>query len=124
MASGPIPTLAVDHRGDVTIVQFAGAEILFEEAVNRDLGNQIYALVDQDNCRKLVVDFDGVRYISSSLIARLVGLYRRMDATKGQLILSRMGPYLRDTLKVSRLEQLFEFEDDLEAAVARLQSPA
>ena len=76
--------LAVEANGDVVI-----AAILTRRLVDDDdlkaFGEQLHALLDRDGPSKIVVNFSRVRYFSSTALAKLFSLKRKLDEAGGQL---------------------------------------
>jgi anti-sigma B factor antagonist len=62
-----------------------------------------------------------VDYLSSSGVAILVGLKRRIDMQHGKLVLFRLQPIVHDLLRVMRLDQYFTFADSEREALALLR---
>jgi anti-anti-sigma factor len=78
------------------------------------------ALLASGSVPNVVVDLSDVEFVSSSFIASLVALYKRMKVADGRLILCGLQHAACAALHVSRLDRLFEISDDQEAALATL----
>jgi anti-sigma B factor antagonist len=72
---------------------------------------------------RVAADLGPVDYLSSSGVALLVGLKRRVDAQKGKLVLFQIQPYVADVLRVTRLSQFFVIAEDRRSALALLSAP-
>ena len=73
----------------------------------------------------VAADLSPVDYLSSSGVALLVGLKRRVDSHEGKLVLYQLQPYVHDVLRVTKLTQLFDISPDRQSAFALLSaSPA
>jgi anti-sigma B factor antagonist len=107
----------------IEVVSLVDSEILFEEAVVRALGAELTDLVAHDGCTKLLVNLEGVRYISSSMLATLVALERKVRQKGGKLRLCGLGPTVRDVFSTSHLDRLFEIDEDEPSGLARLKEP-
>jgi anti-sigma B factor antagonist len=71
------------------------------------LGADLYRLVDEQDSRRLVLDFGQVQYISSQAIGILAKLHKKTAALKGGLlVLCNLSPRLLDLLKVMRFDRL------------------
>ena len=108
--------LHIQTIGGVTIVNFTEASIL-DAAVISAIGEQLYELVDQQDRRKLVLDFEKVRFLSSQALGVLINLRKKVDAAKGTLLLCAMRPELLKLFKISNLHKLFKFHDNEEQAL-------
>ena len=67
------------------------------------------------------VDLQKVDYLSSSGVAILVGLKRRVEATGGKIVFFHVQPIVRDLLAVMKLDRFFTITDDEAQALASLR---
>jgi len=74
------------------------------------------ATVRADQSQTLIIDFSGVPYADSAGIGALVGAYVTRQNAKRRLALVGISKRVRDVLKVTHVEQLFQFFDSIEAA--------
>src|SRR5215469_3226453 len=74
----PRPDLSVRAVGGLTVVDFVNAEVLFEERTIRELSARLQRLVEGGHTR-LLLNLNSVRYASSSVVALLARLYRRVN---------------------------------------------
>lgn len=88
-----------------------------------DIECLVEALVRSEGAPRVVVDLSDLDVVSSSLIARLVALNKRVRAAKGRLILCGLHPFVREAFFDSSLNRVFEILDDEEAALASLSRP-
>jgi len=77
---------------------------------------QFQATVRADQSQSLIIDFGSVPYIDSAGIGALVGAYVTRQHSKRRLALVSVSNRVRDALKVTRVEQFFQFFDSVEAA--------
>lgn len=64
----------------------------------------------------VVVDLSDVEFVSSSFMARLVALYKRIKPAGGSLILCGLHPIVREAFHTSRLDEYFGMTEDRDAA--------
>jgi anti-anti-sigma factor len=81
----------------------------------------LYQLVQSRTDPRVVIDLAAIDYLSSSGVAILVGLKRRIDQQRGKLVLCRVQPLVCDLLRVMRLNQYFTFANDEKEAFALLR---
>jgi anti-sigma B factor antagonist len=77
---------------------------------------EFQAMVRADQSQTLVIDFTNVPYIDSAGIGALVGAYVTRQHSGRRLALAGVSNRVRDALKVTRVEQFFEFFDSVSAA--------
>lgn len=104
---GP-PELRVKAIERVAVARFMGTELLFEEDLVRAVGDRLDRLVMEEGHTRLVLNFSGVRYVSSDVLGRPAGLQKRLDPSGGRVRLCGLDPVLRDVLRVSHLDRVFD----------------
>ncbi|HOW72541.1 MAG TPA: STAS domain-containing protein [Phycisphaerae bacterium] len=109
--------LLIHSIRDVTVVNIEDASIL-DLAQVESLGQQLYELVEDRNCRKLILDFTKVRFLSSSALGVLVNLQRKTSEIKGTLVICALRSELMKVFEITKLKKLFTFCDDETAALA------
>jgi anti-sigma B factor antagonist len=81
----------------------------------------LYERVQARTVPRIVLDLSPVDYLSSSGVAILVGLKRRIDSKQGKLVLCRVQPLVGDLLRVMRLNNYFTFAEDEAEALTLLR---
>jgi anti-sigma B factor antagonist len=81
----------------------------------------LYELVETRPDPRIAIDLAAIDYLSSSGVAILVGLKRRVDNRQGKLVLCSVQPLVCDLLRVMRLNQYFSFAKDEPEALAMLR---
>jgi len=84
--------------------------------------DSLYSAIEPLPAPRVVLDLGATDYLSSSGIAILVGLKRRVEAHQGKLILARVHPTVENLLGVMKLTQYFMFAPDVPQAVTTLRS--
>jgi len=82
----------------------------------------IYELVQEREGPQVAADLSPVDYLSSSGLAVLIGLQRRVNARKGKLVLCHLQPYVQDVLRITKLLPHFNVAPDRDAAFALLST--
>ena len=107
--------LLVQTIADVTVVDQHSASILDGIAIEA-LGKHLFALVDEQARRKIVVDFSQVKLLSSMMLGVLVRLQKRAETINGRVVLCGLRPDLMKVFKITQLHKLFQFcKDENEA---------
>jgi len=74
---------------------------------------EFQAMVRADQSQILVIDFTNVPYADSAGIGALVGAYVTRQNSARKLVLAGVSNRVRDALKVTRVEQFFQFVDSV-----------
>jgi anti-sigma B factor antagonist len=105
---------------DVLVVTFETAAGL-NDFRNNALRDSLYELVAAHSSPRFAVDLAKVDYLSSSGVAILVGLKRRVETKGGQMVIYHLQPIVHDLLAIMKLDQFFTITDDEANAVASLR---
>lgn len=77
---------------------------------------EFQSMIRADQSQTLIIDFTKVPYVDSAGIGALVGAYVTRQHSGRRLALVGVSNRVRDALKVTRVEQFFEFCDSVSAA--------
>jgi anti-sigma B factor antagonist len=98
-----------------------------DEKVAQALLDEMHQAVDYHVARKVVIDFQNVKYISSVAFRPLLSIRRKMQEMRGRLLLCGLSRVIGDVFYTTRLidntggfAAPFEMEPDAVAAVERL----
>ena len=83
---------------------------------------KVYEAVEDLTRPRVAVDLGPLDFLSSSGVALLIGLRRRVAASGGTLVLFRLHPYVQDLLRVMKISPLFRIADDEAGALEVLSS--
>jgi anti-anti-sigma factor len=92
----------------MAIVRFVDCEFLIGGAIAREVIGQLEHLVNDQGCARLLLNFGGVRYLSSGMLAALAGLQEEVSRRGGRVQLCGLDPLLRDLLRFSGLDWVFD----------------
>ena len=116
MSQETAPHLHYRTDKGVTIVGFA-SPYLQSEADIETVGAELRDLVETKGLTRLVLTFQGVRFVSSSMLAQLAQLQKAVSRAGGKLRLCSLGPSLLEVLHKSHLDRLFDVATDETAAL-------
>jgi len=111
----------IETRGSVSVISFVAASIGGIDDVEQ-IGIDVRGYVEDNQPRKIIVDFDGVRFFSSQMLGLLVDMWRRLKEHDGQVFISGINPQLSRVFKITNLDRIFEFYPDIESAVAAAEA--
>lgn len=108
--------LDLEEVGDVTVAKFTDKKILDEGNI-QIIGNQLFALIEEDGRKKIVLDFSNVEYLSSAALGKLITMDKKVKAAKGKLRLCNIRADIYEVFAITKLNKLFDMKDNLEAAL-------
>lgn len=77
------------------------------------------ALVDCSGLPRIVLNLSELKFASSSFIAGLVSLHKKVRVAGGKLVLCELRPVMVEILEGARLNKLFDITEDEENALAK-----
>ena len=109
-------SLIVDQQQDISIVTFA-QPILLDTFHITKVGQELFDLVDKHNVYKIVLDFASIKMISSQALGVLLSLRKKLSEKDGKVVIAGIDPRLYRVFKITNLQTVFEFSDDVETAL-------
>jgi len=102
--------------GILTIV-FDDARILDETRLEQ-VGHELLELLNKTSEDRVILDFRNVKFMSSSMLGKLVQVHRKATEFKVKLKLCSIEPEIRQVFKITKLDKVFDIEPDETAARA------
>jgi anti-anti-sigma factor len=115
--------LEVSEVRGVTVVRFTRRTIL-DPALVEQLGERLLALISQQNCRRLVLDFARVESVTSAMLGKLVQLHSALCAVDGRVVFACVDPFLQQIFQVCHLPQAIPIHASEADAVQALAAGA
>lgn len=116
MAKGLVD-LVVERDGDILIIQISSPRVVVD--MGESFERQIIDAIEGIETPRVLVDFDGVEFISSAILGKLIKLSGRVVTDReGQLKLSSLADRIAEVFKITGLVKLFSIHKDRAAALA------
>lgn len=112
--------LEVEQLDSITLVRFLTPDVL-DDYMIQQLGDQLFALVERDGCRRLLLNFRKVERLGSAMLGKVRKLYDKMKAVEGQLAFCKIHLALEPGFDLLRLPRALMHGEEQEALQA-LQS--
>ena len=110
-------SLKSQEEGDVLVVFFTDAKIL-DEARIQQIGKELIEMAAKaSQAKKMLLNFQGVQFMSSAMIGKLVLLNKKSKADKIDLKLCDISPNVLEVFKITRLNKVFDIQSDQEKAL-------
>jgi len=109
--------LLCQPQGDVTVVYFTERKILDELNV-KEVGDELFELVDRHQKTKLLVNFENVDYLSSAALGKLITLDKKLREASGELRLCSIGDAILEVFRITKLDSLFQILPNEQDALA------
>jgi anti-sigma B factor antagonist len=103
--------LEITDVSGVTVVRFSDRKILDATAIE-ELGEELFALVESEKRKSLLLNFTGVEFLSSAALNKLIILDKKVKANGGRLKMCEVRPEIAEIFAITRLDRLFDIRDD------------
>ncbi len=117
------PHFTVQPFEKYSVIEFRTPSLM-DPVMLEDIGKELYRLVDEEDRRKLVLDFEKVQYLSSQAIGIILTLQKKLGALKySKMILCGVGPKLMELIKITRLDRILTIKPTQTDAVKVFDQP-
>lgn len=103
--------------GDVGMVQFLKSKLMDQQLI-QELGEELFALVEKEQRKNLLLNFANVEFLVSAALNKLILLDKKIKTAGGKLLLCNLKPEIFDIFAVTRLTQLFNIKRTEQEALA------
>ena len=113
--------LSVKEVGEVTVARFRDWRI--EDSNITEVEEELFRLVDTDDCHKLLLNFSTVDFLSSAGLGRLLALDQKAKKNGCIVKLCDIRPEIQQILAITKLDRLFDIrETEMDALVSFQES--
>jgi anti-sigma B factor antagonist len=103
--------------GEYTVIEFITPSLM-DPVVLENTAQALYKIIDEEDKRKIIMDFERVQFLSSQAIGIVLAMHKKLGALKNsKLILCSVGPKLMELIKLTRLDRLLVIKPTQKEAV-------
>jgi len=114
------PNMSIEYHGQVVVATLTDEKIL-EENQLQGLEGSFMPLIQQNQGIQLIVDFNQVKFLTSSVLGLLIRISKKVYETDGKLRLCSINPKILEIFKITRLDKIFEIYPDVDDAMVGLR---
>src|SRR5262249_34294605 len=107
-------------RDDITIVKLRKVSPHLDEENIQILGEQLFALVDKEGKKKVLLNFENVVFVSSGALGKLFTLNKKLQAAGGKLVMCNIAKEILEIFVVTKLDKFFRIYPDQYTALEAL----
>lgn len=107
----------VSESAAISVVRFKDHKIIDPEAIQQ-LGEELFALVEEEEREKIVLNFSGVEFLSSAALGKLITFDKKAKRLGAKLILTNISAEIFQVFAITNLDKLFEIKDSEADALA------
>ncbi len=112
--------LVVTEFESISVVSFREPTMLDAYHVQA-VGDELYKLVSEQGLSRLIIDLGSIKMLSSQALSVLLNLRKMVEEATGEIAISGVDPRLYRVFKVTNLQNLFEFYQDNDQAIAAMR---
>jgi anti-sigma B factor antagonist len=107
----------VSEKNRGVLVVYVNTPRILDDKTVKDLGDGLLALMQKATDSKLLVSFQGVRFMGSSMIGRIVQLHKKCKQNKVEMKLSDISKDILEVFRITQLDKILEIHDNQEQAL-------
>ena len=112
------PSLLLQDYAGIMVATITNSAMLDARTIDAT-GEALYRLVDEQNRRKVIIDFSDVKFMSSQAIGMIITMHQKIKAAKGDLVLCGVRDEIMSIFKITKLNKLLVFLPDEAAALKK-----
>ncbi len=106
----------ITQTGNVAVVSFSLASISGVSGID-EISSKVREYITEHKPKKMLVDFEGVKFFSSQMLGVLVDVWRRLKEYDGLVRISGIDAQLSRVFRITNLDKIFEFYPDRRTAL-------
>ncbi len=111
-----MPSLVVEHKEGVAYLGFPPSKCVFDASAVKRVRQQFLEAVDNSATARYVISFEGVEYISSTILGLLISGLLKIQKRGGSLRIVGANKDLRELFRLTGTQKLFHFCESVDAA--------
>jgi len=108
--------LEITIEANAAVVAFKSASLIDVDGIAA-ASDRIKEFIDKNQPKKLLIDFEGVKFFSSQVLGLLLDIRARLIKYNGEVVISAINPQLYRVFKITNLDKVFESFPDKESAL-------
>ena len=109
--------ITTQQRDEILVVSFSDNKILDSQRIEQ-IGRELHDVATQTDSKKLLINFQGVSFMSSAMITKLVTLNKLCRAQGVNLKFCDVSPNVMEVFKITNLNKMFDIQEGQDKALA------
>jgi len=110
MAMSKYRQISVIDKDGISVVRFVSEKIVDELEI-QELGDELTSLIEKDKRAALLLNFDGVRFLSSAALGKLIKLDQLVKQHESKLKFSNIRSDVYEVFKITKLDTVFDIRE-------------
>lgn len=99
--------MVVAKIGDLATVRFSDKKIVDSGNIE-EMGEEMFSLVEKDHLKHVLLNFDGVEFLSSAALNKLILMDKKVKQVGGVLRLCNLRAEIMEVFTITRLNRVFD----------------
>lgn len=112
-------SLIIEIDGEVSALRFKDPSMLDALAIQR-IGKELTEVIETAETKKIAINFEGIRFLSSEALRVLLGLRSKADKAGRKVALCGIRADLLRVFQLTNLDKVFTIYDTIETAKAKM----
>ncbi len=108
--------IELSNEDDVVVVKLIDEKVIDADRI-RLLGQELLSLANDPDNRKVLINMEDVKFLSSSAINKLIVLDKRISSAGGRLKISNLSPEVEEVFNITQLNTVFDIRSDQSDAI-------
>lgn len=101
--------ITVSAVGELALVRFLDRKIV-DPANIEEVGEELFTLVEEDKFKDVILNFDGVEFLGSAALNKLIMMEKKVKAAGGKLCLCALRAEILEVFTITKLNRLFDIK--------------
>lgn len=112
--------IMIQQFGKVSVVDFIDAALMDAQQIQQ-IGSELISLVDDHDKRHVLLDFSGIKFLSSQMLGVMLNVHKKISDRKGWLGICGLKKDLHKVFKLTKLDKVFNFYSDQDEALRAVE---
>lgn len=113
-------TIEVRDQGGITIISFPAEHRVLSRPAIENLGDEFSKVIENSKNVRFIVSFEGVEYLSSTVLGTLVSSLLKIKSRGGELRVAAVNEDLDLLFRLTGLHKIFQITESLDEAIKSL----
>lgn len=101
--------ITVSAVGDLAMVRFLDRKIVDPSNIE-EVGDEMFQLLEKDKFKNVILNFDGVEFLGSAALNKLIMMDKKVKAAGGKLRLCSLRAEIMEVFTITKLSRVFDIK--------------
>ena len=101
--------ITVSAIADLALVRFLDRKIVDPTNIE-EVGDEMFTLLEKENFKNIILNFEGVEFLGSAALNKLIMLDKKVKAAGGKLRLCALRAEILEVFTITKLTRVFDIK--------------